>query len=360
VAQYISAQALTKNGGVVTESTVSTLKVGTVTYPDTNGTDGQVLTTNGTGTASWVTPSAGGAFVDLTTGQTIAGAKTFSSDLSVNGVTVGRGNGDITTNASNTSVGVSVLSANTTGNKNTAIGSYALAANTTGLKNTANGATALNNNTTGNNNTAIGVGTMTANETGSDNTVVGTDAGQKIRFGQYIQEINKSVLIGAETRVNNVGEENQIVIGYQAIGNGSNTIQLGNTAITALNTSGSLTAASYIKSGGTADQFLMANGSVSTILSATYDGNSTTLSDAHSGSIIYLNADSDNLFNDNLSPGFNCTIINYSGDPITIVVHEPNYFYFPMEWSTNLTIPAGGTVNIYALMIGDSRRYYVK
>jgi len=61
VAQYISAQALTKNGGVVTESTVSTLKVGTVTYPDTNGTDGQVLTTNGTGTARWVTPSAGGS-----------------------------------------------------------------------------------------------------------------------------------------------------------------------------------------------------------------------------------------------------------------------------------------------------------
>jgi hypothetical protein len=60
MAQFISAQALTKNGGVVTESTVSTLKVGTVTYPDTNGTDGQVLTTNGTGTASWTSPSTGG------------------------------------------------------------------------------------------------------------------------------------------------------------------------------------------------------------------------------------------------------------------------------------------------------------
>ena len=58
MAQFISAQALTKNGSVVTESTVSTLKVGAVTYPNTNGTDGQVLTTNGTGTASWVTPSA--------------------------------------------------------------------------------------------------------------------------------------------------------------------------------------------------------------------------------------------------------------------------------------------------------------
>lgn len=61
VAQYISAQALTKSGGVVKESNIITLKVGAVTYPNTNGTDGQVLTTNGTRTASWVTPSAGGS-----------------------------------------------------------------------------------------------------------------------------------------------------------------------------------------------------------------------------------------------------------------------------------------------------------
>lgn len=60
MAQCISAQALTKNGSVVTESTVSTLKVGAVTYPNTNGMYGQVLTTNGSGTASWTSPSTGG------------------------------------------------------------------------------------------------------------------------------------------------------------------------------------------------------------------------------------------------------------------------------------------------------------
>jgi hypothetical protein len=59
MAQYISAQALTKNGSIVTESTVSTLKVGDVTYPNTDGTYGQVLTTDGAGTASWTTPPSG-------------------------------------------------------------------------------------------------------------------------------------------------------------------------------------------------------------------------------------------------------------------------------------------------------------
>lgn len=81
--QYISAQALTKNGSVVTESTVNTLKVGTVTYPNTDGTSGQVLTTNGEGIVNWTTPSAvvGTNSVDLTTNQTIAGDKTFSGKI---------------------------------------------------------------------------------------------------------------------------------------------------------------------------------------------------------------------------------------------------------------------------------------
>ncbi|MFA9191388.1 hypothetical protein AAGV28_08415 [Flavobacterium sp. FZUC8N2.13] len=60
ITQYNSAQALTKNGSVVTESTVSTLKVGDVTYPNTDGQNGQVLSTNGDGTTSWTSPSTGG------------------------------------------------------------------------------------------------------------------------------------------------------------------------------------------------------------------------------------------------------------------------------------------------------------
>ena len=84
-------------------------------------------------------------FVDLTTAQTVAGAKTFSSDLTVNGITVGKGGGAI---ASNTANGYQALRHNTTGNGNTATGVSALYYNTTGNDNTANGDYALRHNTT--------------------------------------------------------------------------------------------------------------------------------------------------------------------------------------------------------------------
>jgi plastocyanin len=51
------------------------IKTGVITYPNTAGTNGYFLTTNGSNTASWTAPS----FVDLTTAQTIGGVKTFSA-----------------------------------------------------------------------------------------------------------------------------------------------------------------------------------------------------------------------------------------------------------------------------------------
>lgn len=60
MSSLISAQGLTKNGSIVTDSTISTLKVGAITYPNSNGTNGQVLTTDGAGNTNWATPSSGG------------------------------------------------------------------------------------------------------------------------------------------------------------------------------------------------------------------------------------------------------------------------------------------------------------
>src|SRR5690606_20311385 len=51
-----------------------------------------------------------GNFVDLTTTQTIVGAKTFSSDITVNGIKIGRSSGGKSTN---TAIGASVLNSNT-------------------------------------------------------------------------------------------------------------------------------------------------------------------------------------------------------------------------------------------------------
>jgi len=96
-----------------------------------NNRSGQLLTfasvipgTNNTqlATTTFVSNAIEGKFVDLTTAQTIAGVKTFSSDANINGITVGRGAGNIGTN---TAIGTNALVSNTTGSRNTALGAFA-------------------------------------------------------------------------------------------------------------------------------------------------------------------------------------------------------------------------------------------
>jgi hypothetical protein len=70
----------------------------------------------------------------------------FSNDLLVNGLTVGRGNGAV---SSNSAVGYQALYANTAGMYNTAYGNQALYSNTIGFNNIAFGAGALYLNTEG-------------------------------------------------------------------------------------------------------------------------------------------------------------------------------------------------------------------
>ena len=93
--------------------------------------------------------------------------------LGVNGVSVGRGAGAVSTN---TAVGASALAANTSGSVNAAFGSNSLASNTSGGGNTAFGPSSLQNNTTGSSNTGLGYLALTSNTTGSFNIAVGQQA----------------------------------------------------------------------------------------------------------------------------------------------------------------------------------------
>jgi hypothetical protein len=238
-----------------------------------------------------------GNYVTLDTTQTITAQKTFSLDIIVNGVNVGKGGGSVvnntrigngslldnTTGSGNTAIGFSSLSLNTTGASNTSLGNFTLRNNTIGNSNTAVGSNSINANTIGNQNTAIGDSSLSLNTSGSQNTAVGraslftnttannntsigffalyynttggentaigsealfenttgsfniavgNDAGRLISAGGNNVITNNSVFIGSETRSNANNETNQIVIGYQAIGNGSNSVTLGNTSIT--------------------------------------------------------------------------------------------------------------------------------
>ena len=169
-----------------------------------------------------------------------------------------------TTGGYNTANGVNSLYLNTTGSNNTANGLHALYNNTTGANNTANGVNSLYSNTTGYFNVANGYQSLYSNTTGSQNTAVGYSAGRWIANGSTNNtKSDYSVYLGSETKASADNAQNEVVIGYNAIGAGSNTIQLGNTSVTNVKTSGTITAGSitYPSAHGTANQVLSTTGS---------------------------------------------------------------------------------------------------
>ena len=398
--------------------TSGTFKAGTITYPNVDGTSGQVLSTTGSGTLTWTNVSGGSSGVPYTgaTGAVNLGAY----DLTVNGLKIGKGGGSIanntsfgnaslglnTTGTANSAAGFESLKSNTTGAANTAFGAYALRENLNGERNTAVGsqalqltngaydntavgylssvanasgshntavgsnsslsntagsdntsvgyealylnqangntssgyqsmrqnigggrntalgytalysnttasynvavgAQALGGTTTGERNVAIGAGALDANVTGSYNTVLGGFAGRYIANGSSAAldgasdgassntRMDNSILIGAWTKPKANNETNQIVIGYNAIGNGSNTIQLGNTGITNVKTSGTLTAGAvtYPNTNGITGQVLSATASGTITWTTVSSGSGGSgvhyLGEAFNGGIIY-------------------------------------------------------------------------
>ena len=142
------------------------------------------------------TSSKTGAQID-----TILGG-TFASDVTINGLTVGAGGGNETTN---TAFGVSALYSNTTGAENTAIGRSALYSNTIGSNNTASGRLALRSNTTGDNNVASGYHALYSNTTGDNNVASGLTALYSNTTGDNNVASGLTALYSNTTGNNNVG-----------------------------------------------------------------------------------------------------------------------------------------------------------
>lgn len=166
-----------------------------------------------------------------------AGMLDVSGDAYINGLRIGTGAGLIT---SNTVLGLSALSLNTTGAYNTAIGALALSRNLGGTANTALGNDALRNNTSGYYNTAVGWRSLSSNTSGYYNTAVGVDAlkanlggGQNTAVGYASMQTNTSgasnIALGwASLSKNTTGGSNSAV-GHSALFN--NTTGAGNTAV---------------------------------------------------------------------------------------------------------------------------------
>jgi hypothetical protein len=203
----------------------------------TNNAGGALNLTAGNGIGT-----GNGGNITLTPGTSpsgTAGKVIASTDMTVNGLTVGKGKSSVgfntalgvnallvnTTGDNNTAIGHSTLSGNYTGTQNTAIGTQALKSNTasyntsvgynslysntTGYSNSAFGNMSLNGNTTGNNNTAFGNTALRYLSTGLDNTAFGNAAGLNSTGSQ-------NVFIGSNAGYNTTSVSNNIFLGYKA------------------------------------------------------------------------------------------------------------------------------------------------
>ena len=183
------------------------LEVAGLTYPTSDGSSGQVLSTNGSGTLSFSTLSAGPThkeggtnFTDsIMIGDNATGTLSSATKNTALGVNVFA---SLTSGTNNVAIGYDALTANTTGGSNTSVGYKSLDANTTGASNTSVGKSAMGNATEGDSNTGIGAGALGALTTGSYNTAVGQSAG-----GGTTASYNTSVGYAALT-ANTTGTEN--------------------------------------------------------------------------------------------------------------------------------------------------------
>jgi hypothetical protein len=244
---------------------------------------GQFLTSAAGGTYTWTASSAvTGNYVPYTgaSGAVDLGAY----DLKVNSLTIGRGNSGEGTNTavgvlalnsvnnSNgygtglTAVGSSALRLNTTGYSNTAVGLNAAFNNSTASGNTALGTLSLYSNVIGSNNTALGKESLRNNkgyrntsignssfyslQTGDDNIAIGNNSGNSVLSGSTnLTNSNQGIYIGTDTRAGTNSSTNEIVIGASTIGNGSNTVTIGNSSITANYFKGSINLTGNINGG---------------------------------------------------------------------------------------------------------------
>ncbi len=179
--------------------------------------------------------------IESLSGNTTGGDNTASGSYSLKFNTTGYSNTasgrdslySNTAGYNNTAIGQNSLDSNTTGNFNTASGFESLSGNTEGSDNTAIGCYSLAANTTGLKNTAIGRHSLAANTTGSNNVALGRMAGYHHADGTTnLQTPENCIYIGYETRGKDNDDSNSIVIGYQAVGLGANTVVLGNDSIT--------------------------------------------------------------------------------------------------------------------------------
>ena len=178
-----------------------------------------------------------------------------TSDLTINGQTVGKGGGNVATNtvhgasalavntsgSNNVAVGYQAAYANTEGTQLTAVGYLAVASNTTGYYATGIGAYALNSNTTGDYNTAVGRMALRLNTTGANGTALGYQALYNNTTGSSNTGVGNQALLTNSTGTNNTA------LGMNSLyfNTGSYNTSVGRSALESNTTASNNTAVGY-------------------------------------------------------------------------------------------------------------------
>ena len=166
--------------------------------------------------AGGVTPAGGNLFLGISAGNLSTGSTATASAQS----------------SHNTGIGYNALHYIAAGADNTAVGFGALLNTSGGVRNSAFGSFAMYQNGTGSYGAAFGYGAL-RNVTGGSNSAFGYMAGAAIADGSLTNITStSSVYLGRDTKALANGDTNEIVIGYDATGLGSNTAVLGNDSIT--------------------------------------------------------------------------------------------------------------------------------
>ena len=203
-------------------------------YMTVNGTQAMLLSSNNTtlginaglGILANAT-SSNNTFIGVGAGQ---GVTTGSNSV---GIGAGALGGSALASDDNVAVGVYAGQSVTSGGGNIILGRNSMARTTTGSHNLGFGSKAFYSNVSGSYNMVFGANALHESTNGTSNLAIGYNAGRYIADGSTGNTSpDYSLYLGRDTRALADNGQNEIVIGYAAIGNGSNSVTIGSTAVT--------------------------------------------------------------------------------------------------------------------------------
>ena len=378
-----------------------TLSDGTdsITFPNTDGTLGQVLETDGNGILAWsngtdttnfwnTNGNAGTVSTNNFVGTTdsialtfrqnniekwrMEGNGTFSSLNTGNSVFIGERagtNDDLSANR-NVFIGYEAGDSNTTGSLNVAIGYQALKENSTapfnvavgsealednkGTGNTALGHNSLKNNTTGGSNTATGMYSLLNNTSGQYNVASGNNSlfrnsvgssNIAIGFSALQDNTNISGLVGIGERAlaSNIAIGN-IGIGHHALD--SNTIGTNNTAIGYYSMRSNLNGIDNVAFGSRTLYYNRTGSGNSAIGKGALERNNTGNYNVATGAYVLA---SNTMGNGNIASGYQSLFRNTTGDHNIVIGYQSLYNNTTGDYNI-----ASGYQSLYSNITGGS------